>query len=596
MLQVPFDLFEPRLGLDAESLRLPSTTLADVDKREPGIYLACLLLAALLTACTPGVVPSSSTTADTAPHTTSPTSIPEATTTTQTPQARWIDISGEQFVDTRSGEPFVPIGVNLLLKTGGGGPDRLFEVYDPVWVDTQLDGITALGFNTVRFFLDMCMQCTSTSEGIRDDYLDNLADLLTRLESHGLVALPTSNDVPDPGFSERLPCCEPFGGYRNSLYLSSEGHRIAVEYWTELIDGLHSRGAPTHHLLGWQLANEQFVLRDVPPINLTEGTVVTADGVEYDLSDDAAVAEMVVSNLRQYLTTVGDVIRGLDEGALINMGFFAAENPDEGRLAADNRWVVPDQIVESSTLDFVDLHAYPGFGASWDSIATAYRLTENPPYPLLLGEFGAFEDAYPDPEDAAAATARWQVGSCDLGFDGWLLWFWGADRDDEVITADAHDRVVGQAISPLNRPDPCELGDYASANLALDRPVTASAEENDEYGAPRAVDGSDATWWSAAEGPPQWIEIDLEEDRTVGRVELLIGHVSPSGPQTHRVYVRGVDDPSPGVLAGQVSADARHGDWLTVEFEPVPGVRFVRVETVAMDGWVIIHEISVLSD
>lgn len=99
-------------------------------------------------------------------------------------------------------------------------------MYDPEWVDTQLDGIVSLGMNTVRFFLDMCMECTTTNSGIRPEYLDNLADLLTRLEAHGLVALPTSNDVPDPGFSNRLPCCEPFGGYRNSLYLAPEGNKL----------------------------------------------------------------------------------------------------------------------------------------------------------------------------------------------------------------------------------------------------------------------------------------------------------------------------------------------------------------------------------
>ena len=107
-------------------------------------------------------------------------------------------------------------------------------------------GITDLGFNTVRFFLDMCMECTFDPTGIKEEYLDNLADLMTHFESHGLVVLPTSNDVPDPGFSDRLPCCEPFGGYRNSLYLSPDGHEMAVEYWSALIGGLRERGAPTH--------------------------------------------------------------------------------------------------------------------------------------------------------------------------------------------------------------------------------------------------------------------------------------------------------------------------------------------------------------
>lgn len=531
------------------------------------------------------------------------TTVPPASTTTWTanpsagPEDRWIEVDGARFVDTRTGDEFVPHGVNLLLKRGGGGPDRMFDGYDPAWVDRQLDGITALGFNTVRFFLDMCMICTSTSDGIRSDYLDNLADLLTRLEAHGLVALPTSNDVPDPGFSNRLPCCEPFGGYRNSLYLSAEGHAIAIEYWTELIEGVQERGAPTHHVIGWQLANEQFVLRDVNPIRMTEGSVTTADGITYDLADDAAVAEMVVSNLRTFVTDVGDAIRDVDEGALITMGFFSAEDPNAGRRASDNRWVVPDQILRNSTLDFVDLHAYPGLGGTWDAIGAAYGLTgETLGYPLLLGEYGAFESAYPDPEEAAAAMARWQAGSCELGFGGWLLWFWGAERDDEVVTADAHDQAVGRAVSPLVRPDPCDPAPYTSPNLALGRSVRASAEENDEYSAARLVDGSEATWWSAADGPPQWFEIDLEDPASVSRVEILIGFVSPPGPQTHRVRVRGDGEVLPGRLVGEVSADARQGDWLVVEFEPEEGVRYVRVDTVAMDGWVIIHEVVVLAD
>ncbi|MCB1247552.1 MAG: discoidin domain-containing protein, partial [Acidimicrobiia bacterium] len=133
-------------------------------------------------------------------------------------------------------------------------------------------------------------------------------------------------------------------------------------------------------------------------------------------------------------------------------------------------------------------------------------------------------------------------------------------------------------------------------NLARGKPVTASAEESDEYSAANLVDGSDATWWSAAEGPPQWAEIDLETDETVSRVEILIGNVSPPGPQTHRVYLRSAGESGRGTLVGEVSADASQGDWLTVTFDPVPDVRYVRVETVAMDGWVIIHEIRVLAE
>lgn len=526
----------------------------------------------------------------------SETGVSTSTTTLDNqPEDRWIRVDGDRFMDTRTDSEFVPRGVNLLLKVGGGGGDRMFARYDPDWVDAQLDAIASGGFNTVRFFLDMCMSCTSDSDGIRTDYLDDLADLLTRLEAHGLVALPTSNDVPDPGYSERLPCCEPFGGYRNSLYLSSEGHAIATEYWTDLLDGLAERGAPTHHVLGWELANEQFVLRGVPPISSTEGSVTTADGNTYDLAEDADVEQMVISNLRAYVTTVGSAIREEDPGAFVTMGFFGPEEFGAGRVAADERWVVPNQMLVESTLDFIDLHAYPGLGATWDSVATSFGLIgESSGRPLVLGEFGAFEDAYPDPEEAAAAMARWQAESCEWGFGGWLLWFWGAERDDEVITADAHDAEIARAVSPSVRPDPCDVGEFASDDLALGRPATASATESNEYRASNVTDGSDATWWSAADGPPQWVEVDLEAPQTVDRVEILIGHVSAPGPQTHRVYVRGGDAEAPGTLVGEVSADAHHGDWLVVGFDPVSDVRYVRVETVAVDGWVILHEVRIL--
>ncbi len=522
-------------------------------------------------------------------------STPPATTATAPfdRQPNWIDVVGDGWVDTRTDEPFVPRGVNLLRKVPGAG-DVLFARYDPDWTDEQLEQIADHGFNTVRFFLDLCMSCVGSSQGVRDSYLDHLADFLARLEAHGLVALPTSNDVPDPGYSERLPCCEPFGGYRNSLYLSAEGHDIAAEYFTDLLTGLRDRGAPMHVVMAWQLANEQFFLRDVPPISLTSGEITTADGETYDLADDDAVESMVANNLIAYVDHVGDAVRTADDGALVTIGYFSSEDPAAGRDADDNRWVLPEVVIRRSSVDFIDLHAYTGLGGRWAPIVAAFGIDATVDIPLLLGEFGAFDVAYDDAASAATAMVRWQADSCAFGFDGWLVWLWGEQRDDEVIPVNAGNGEIASALAPADRPDACEATGFESANLALDRPATASLEEGGEYVAASAVDGSAATWWTAPEGPPQWIEVDLEDARTVGRVDILIGSVSPPGPQTHRVLVRGEGEAQPGTYVGEVSADVVAGDVLTVELDPPrPGVRHVRVETVAMDGWVILHEVSV---
>ena len=248
----------------------------------------------------------------TSPPTTLPTTAAPTTAFAQ-PQPHWITVESGVWVDRRTGTEFVPRGVNLLRKKQRSG-DFLFADYDPTWVDQQLDDIAGLGFNTVRFFLDLCMRCTTTDSGLIDAYLDNLADLLQRMADRGLAALPTSNDVPDPGYSNRLPCCELFGGYRNSLYLTVEGHAIAVEYFTDLITGLQERRAPLHAVLGWQLANEQFFLRDIAPISLRSGSVTTADGETYDLTDDAAVRTMLESNLLAYISVVDEAIRGAQRG------------------------------------------------------------------------------------------------------------------------------------------------------------------------------------------------------------------------------------------------------------------------------------------
>ncbi|HEY0738466.1 MAG TPA: discoidin domain-containing protein [Herpetosiphonaceae bacterium] len=60
-----------------------------------------------------------------------------------------------------------------------------------------------------------------------------------------------------------------------------------------------------------------------------------------------------------------------------------------------------------------------------------------------------------------------------------------------------------------------------TTNLALNRPVTVSSNENAVAFPPAsAVDGNTGTRWASAFSDPQWIRVDLGSTRTIGRVVL----------------------------------------------------------------------------
>ncbi|HCU48484.1 MAG TPA: beta-N-acetylhexosaminidase [Micromonosporaceae bacterium] len=62
--------------------------------------------------------------------------------------------------------------------------------------------------------------------------------------------------------------------------------------------------------------------------------------------------------------------------------------------------------------------------------------------------------------------------------------------------------------------------DTVAGNLAVNRPVTVSSQENSDLVASGATDGSYASRWSSVRADPQWISIDLGSVRDVTRVKL----------------------------------------------------------------------------
>jgi len=213
--------------------------------------------------------------------------------------------------------------------------------------------------------------------------------------------------------------------------------------------------------------------------------------------------------------------------------------------------------------------------------------------PIIMGEFGAATEAVPSVSKAASMLMDWQVQSCDYGFDGWLLWTWDIYENNDFYSAKSDQGQIGQALAPVNRPDPCQTKsfDFIENNVALHKSVRVSRALSDQPGA-NAVDGTGAQWGAGA-SPTQWIQIDLGQTYTVSLIRLMVGQY-PDGNTTHNVYAGNSADN----LQLVHSFDGLTKDNQLLEFQPespLTGVRYVRIVTTKSPSWVAWKEIEVIA-
>lgn len=473
-----------------------------------------MVFAMALAACSPSsetftTLQPETTTATAGTTASSTTSSPETTTTTVWTQPdHVIAIDGGEFVDTRTGESFIVRGANYLTRVpaGGGYQDRTLSpaVFDPDATSADFAALAERGYTTIRVFLDTCNGGTScvgnpNGDGLNPLYLDTIVEFMELARDHGLFILFTSNDLPDQGGYWRISDEDNvegvFPGYRNSHYLTASGERAAVTYWRDLLAGLVERRAPLDAVLAWSILNEEWMFTTEPPLSLDGGEVATKTGT-YDMADPAEKRQMVVDGTRSYFASVAEEIKRHDPTALVTSGFFAPQFPNPTDIGGS--WYVDTApLVADSALDFFDFHAYPGEDIPFDQIAENFGLPSGKP--VILGEYGAFIDRYPDIGGAAIATQAWVAQSCEAGFDGWLYWEYAPASlsvGDATWALTAEDGLLLDALSVVEQPDPC-VPTLVDPNLALGAAVTASRALADEP-ASAAVDGNPATQWARA--------------------------------------------------------------------------------------------------
>jgi hypothetical protein len=505
-----------------------------------------------------------------------------------------------EFFDRETGATFVPRGANYLQagrNAEGAIVDRVFADYDGGQAEANLRAMKRLGYTAVRVALENCREdCIGDPAGwLRHQYLANLADFLRRAKGAGLPVLIQSNDLPEEGgYVPRVEatCCSPFDGYLNSQYFSPIGLGVYREYLKSALEGLRAAGAPLDSIFAYEIRGELFVTTNTPPLSLRAGSVTAADGATYDLSDAAARQRLVDDGIVFWVDEMAAAVRSVDPGALVAVGEFAPNAPNVWR--GDDPRATPriDTFLRTS-VDFLDVHVYPGYIPIGGLLENAGVPVGGPPIPIVIGEYGAFTSAYADPASGAAGLMQWQADSCRFGIDGWFHWHWRGEHDAEVWTGTEGHDAINTVLSPSERPDPCatKAFPFLVENLAVGAKVRASAAIAGS-GPELAVDGQRGPGWVSGSGPKQWIEIDLGKAATIDTLRLVVDQ-SPAGRTVHVI----TGGPSRDQLKRLHVFDGStsYGDELVwTPPTPLTGVRFIRIETTVSPSWVAWLEIEAL--
>jgi hypothetical protein len=401
----------------------------------------------------------------------------------------------------------------------------------------------------------------------------------------------TINDVPKVGgytVALNRDCCDEFEHY-NVHFLSESGSEATQQFWRDFLIGLIERDAPLDAIWSYSLANEAFFREDFPPLSLTEGEITTANGQTYDMSDSARKEQMLTDNLLHYISTMRNTIHDYDPTALVTIGFFWPKQPHPAR-EGDPRLVRTAHVIAESDADFIDLHPYPGVGLTFEQMMENFGVNPAEDHLLVMGEMGAEERGYRSTADAARILQEWQVASCAYGFDGWLTWTWDTFEQEEFYTELTGDEAIREALSPLNRLDPCKFGEDYQVLLTDDATVTVSAALPSQPGT-FAIDGDSSTNWGAGAPPYQWIQIDLGGPATISEIQLQVSQ-SPAGETSHQVI--GLTPDGARQVIAELNEFTEDLQWLAITpDQPLENIRFIRIETTASPSWVAWRELQI---
>lgn len=566
------------------------------------LWLFFILVIILLSAC--NLPQKDATTTPPPTNTTAPSTQVPPTNALPLPEhhiaIRIVNGVGE-FYNRETGEKFIPRGMNYVrlapqTKMDGSSTfgHSLFDPgqYNSLRVSGDLAKMHNDGYNVVRVFLSPDTMGTA-SGGFSSAYIKNIVEFLKIAETNQIYVMFTLDWIPGGKWGQILSagCCDTFA-LMNANFLPPAGLKANQVFFQDFARELIKQGAPTEYIFSYQLRNEMFYDMDQPPLSFTTGKVTTANGKTYDMSSADEKVKMIEENNVFWLNAVRGAILEVDPTALVSVGFFHPQEPHPSRIG-DPRYAVSAPAIWESQLDFIDLHAYPGFDLSLKQYMDNFGLKDMREKPVIMGEFGGEVTRFASVDAAAQRFVDWQIESCEYGFDGWLFWTWDTLEQPDFLNAKMERGKIEQALSPAARPDPCAGGANIGVNVAHGKLVSASNFLADQPPS-NAVDNSPETIWSSGAGPSQWIQIDLGNPSTISAIRLLVAQY-PEGDTVHQIWA-GADTNSL-TLIHEFKGFTKDSDVLDFK-PPVPlvNIRYIRVITTQSSSWVAWREIEVIGE
>lgn len=368
-----------------------------------------------------------------------------------------------EFYDRTTGDKFIPRGMNYIRLAGQTKIDgsstfghALFDPgqYNSLKVTSDLSKMHTDGYNVVRVFLSPDTMGTP-SGGFSLDYMKNIVEFLDYAEASEMYVIFTLDWIPGGKYGTILSadCCSTFA-LMNANFLPKAGLEANKAFFQDFAKELIQMGASTEYIFSYQLRNEMFYDGDQPPLSFNSGKVTTANGKTYDMSSAADKQKMMEENNVYWLDTIREAILEVDPTALVSVGFFHPQEPNPSRIG-DPRIAITSPAIWKSKLDFIDLHAYPGFELTLKQYVENFGVIGMKQKPIIMGEFGGEVVRFPSIFSASQTFVDWQVESCKYGFDGWIFWTWDLNEQPDFFNALMKDGAINGVLAPALRPDPC---------------------------------------------------------------------------------------------------------------------------------------------